>query len=222
MLRLILSLVVWFVFMSGLFHVVRSQNRTTATTDPDEARALNKIFRTWKITATKAWNISGELCSGAAIDDSVSIDNLAFNPLIKCDCSFVDSTICRIVALRARGMDVAGPIPDDLWTLVYISNLYDSSLNQGFALGTHSLTHSIFLLFFCRNLNQNFLTGPLSPGIGNLTRMQWMTFGANALSGPVPKEIGLLTDLRSLAIDMNNFSGSLPPEIGNCTRLVKM
>jgi hypothetical protein len=99
MLRLILSLVVWFVFMSGLFHVVRSQNRTTATTDPDEARALNKIFRTWKITATKAWNISGELCSGAAIDDSVSIDNLAFNPLIKCDCSFVDSTICRIVAL---------------------------------------------------------------------------------------------------------------------------
>jgi len=63
------------------------------------ARALNKIFRTWKITATKAWNISGELCSGAAIDDSVSIDNLAFNPLIKCDCSFVDSTICRIVAL---------------------------------------------------------------------------------------------------------------------------
>ncbi|EFH70822.1 predicted protein [Arabidopsis lyrata subsp. lyrata] len=193
--RLILSFVLWFVLMSGLFHVVRPQNRTRATTDPDEARALNNIFRTWKITATKAWNISGELCSGAAIDDSVSIDNLAFNPLIKCDCSFVDSTICRIVALRARGMDVAGPIPEDLWTLVYISNL---------------------------NLNQNFLTGPLSPGIGNLNRMQWMTFGANALSGPVPKEIGLLTDLRSLAIDMNNFSGSLPLEIGNCTRLVKM
>ncbi|CAE5960294.1 unnamed protein product [Arabidopsis arenosa] len=192
---LILSFAVWFVFTSGLFHVVRPQNRTRATTDPDEARALNNIFRAWKITATKAWNISGELCSGAAIDDSVSIDNLAFNPLIKCDCSFVDSSICRIVALRARGMDVAGPIPEDLWTLVYISNL---------------------------NLNQNFLTGPLSPGIGNLTRMQWMTFGANALSGPVPKEIGLLTDLRSLAIDMNNFSGSLPPEIGNCTRLVKM
>ncbi|EOA39563.1 hypothetical protein CARUB_v10008183mg [Capsella rubella] len=190
-----LSLLVWFVFMSALFHVVRPQNRTRATTDPDEARALNNIFRTWKITATKDWNISGELCSGAAIDDSVSIDNLAFNPLIKCDCTFVDSTICRIVSLRANGMDVAGPIPDDLWTLVYISNL---------------------------NLHQNFLSGPLSPGIGNLTQMQWMTFGANALSGPVPKEIGLLTDLRSLAIDMNNFSGSLPPEIGDCKRLVKI
>ncbi|XP_019091904.1 PREDICTED: probable LRR receptor-like serine/threonine-protein kinase At1g56140 isoform X3 [Camelina sativa] len=190
-----LSLLVWFVFMSGLFHVVRPQNRTRATTDPDEARALNNIFRTWKITATKDWNISGELCSGAAIDDSVSIDNLAFNPLIKCDCTFVDSTICRIVALRANGMDVAGRIPDDLWTLVFISNL---------------------------NLHQNFLSGPLSPGIGNLTQMQWMTFGANALTGPVPKEIGLLTDLRSLAIDMNNFSGFLPPEIGNCTRLVKI
>ncbi|KFK35533.1 hypothetical protein AALP_AA4G003000 [Arabis alpina] len=186
---------VWFVSVSCLFHVVRPQNQTRATTDPDEARALNKIFETWKIKAIPSWNISGELCSGDAIDDSVSIDNLAFNPLIKCDCSYENNTICRIFALRARGMDVAGPIPDELWSLVYISNL---------------------------NLNQNFLTGSLSPGIGNLTKMQWMTFGANALSGPVPKEIGLLTDLRSLAIDMNNFSGSLPPEIGNCTKLVKM
>lgn len=63
------------------------------------ARALNKIFETWKIRATDAWNMSGELCSGAAIEDSVSIDNLFYNPLIKCDCSFVDSTICRIIAL---------------------------------------------------------------------------------------------------------------------------
>nr|VDD60729.1 unnamed protein product [Brassica oleracea] len=193
--RMYIAVAVWLVSMTCLFNAVRAQNGTKATTDPDEARALNKIFETWKITATDAWNISGELCSGAAIDDSVSIDNLFFNPLIKCDCSFVDSTICRIIALRARGMNVTGPIPQELWSLVYISNL---------------------------NLNQNFLSGSLSPGIGNLTRMQWMTFGANALSGPLPKEIGLLTDLRSLAVDMNNFSGSLPPEIGNCTRLVKI
>ncbi|WZZ64803.1 hypothetical protein YC2023_076173 [Brassica napus] len=191
--RMYIAVAVWLVSMTCLFNAVRAQNGTKATTDPDEARALNKIFETWKITATDAWNISGELCSGAAIDDSVSIDNLFFNPLIKCDCSFVDSTICRIIALRARGMNVTGPIPQELWSLVYISNL---------------------------NLNQNFLSGSLSPGIGNLTRMQ--TFGANALSGPLPKEIGLLTDLRSLAVDMNNFSGSLPPEIGNCTRLVKI
>ncbi|WZZ66568.1 hypothetical protein YC2023_077938 [Brassica napus] len=193
--RLYIAVAVWLVSMTCLFNAVRAQNGTRATTDPDEARALNKIFETWKITATEAWNNSGELCSGAAIEDSVSIDNLFYNPLIKCDCSFVDSTICRIIALRARGMNVTGPIPQELWSLVYISNL---------------------------NLNQNFLSGSLSPGIGNLTRMQWMTFGANALSGPLPKEIGLLTDLRSLAIDMNNFSGSLPPEIGNCTRLVKI
>ncbi|XP_013591314.1 PREDICTED: probable LRR receptor-like serine/threonine-protein kinase At1g56140 isoform X1 [Brassica oleracea var. oleracea] len=193
--RQYIAVAVWLVSMTCLFNAVRAQNGTRATTDPDEARALNKIFETWKITATEAWNNSGELCSGAAIEDSVSIDNLFYNPLIKCDCSFVDSTICRIIALRARGMNVTGPIPQELWSLVYISNL---------------------------NLNQNFLSGSLSPGIGNLTRMQWMTFGANALSGPLPKEIGLLTDLRSLAIDMNNFSGSLPPEIGNCTRLVKI
>ncbi|XP_010557133.1 PREDICTED: probable LRR receptor-like serine/threonine-protein kinase At1g56140 isoform X2 [Tarenaya hassleriana] len=184
---------VWMVVVAAV--VVRAQGQTQPSTHPDEARALNSIFGAWKIKATNAWNISGELCSGAAVDDSVAIDISAFNPFIKCDCSFLNSTLCRITALKVRGMDVAGPIPEELWTLVYISNL---------------------------NLFQNRLTGSLSPGIGNLTRMQWLTFGANAMSGPVPKEIGLLSDLRSLALDMNNFSGSLPPEIGQCTRLQKI
>ncbi|ESQ29848.1 hypothetical protein EUTSA_v10011215mg [Eutrema salsugineum] len=92
-------------------------------------------------------------------------------------------------------MEVAGPIPPQLWTLEYLTNL---------------------------NLGQNVLTGSLPPAIGNLTRMQYMTFGINALSGPVPKEIGLLTDLRSLGISSNNFSGSIPPEIASCTKLQKL
>ncbi|KAL0664673.1 hypothetical protein Bca4012_101511 [Brassica carinata] len=173
-------------------HVVRAQNRTGASTHPDEARALNSIFATWKIRAPREWNISGELCSGAAIDDGVTIDSRAYNPLIKCDCNFVNSTICRITALKVYAIDVVGTIPEELWTLHYLTNL---------------------------NLGQNFLTGPLSPAIGNLTRMEWLTFGINALSGPIPKEIGLLRELKSLAVSSNNFSGSIPAEIGSCTKL---
>ncbi|MFS7984999.1 putative protein kinase RLK-Pelle-DLSV family [Helianthus anomalus] len=96
---------------------------------------------------------------------------------------------------KVIGMNAAGPIPEGLWTLTYLINL---------------------------NLNQNYLTGSLSPSISNLTRMQWMTFGANALSGPVPAELGRLTDLRSLAFDTNNFSGSLPPELGNLRKLQQL
>ena len=219
------------------------------------ARALNKIFETWKITATEAWNNSGELCSGAAIEDSVSIDNLFYNPLIKCDCSFVDSTICRIIALyvsislcfflsffqpvrriaslklnytlyrRARGMNVTGPIPQELWSLVYISNLYAafaiSTHSFCFCIGSSSFTHSLTLysnLMYEGTLIRISWVAPCllalviwlaCSGCKSLTHPLLIllllfigpscrTFGANALSGPLPKEIGLLTDLRSL------------------------
>ncbi|CAN7053840.1 hypothetical protein BRARA_G02954 [Brassica rapa] len=191
-LYLCLILTVWFLCIICSVHVVRAQNRTGASTHPNEARALNSIFAKWKIHAPREWNISGELCSGAAIDDGITIDSRAYNPLIKCDCNFVNSTICRITALKVYAIDVAGTIPEELWTLEYLTNL---------------------------NLGQNYLTGPLSRAIGNLTRMEWLTFGINALSGPIPKEIGLLRELKSLAVSSNNFSGSIPAEIGSCTKL---
>ncbi|XP_010480181.1 PREDICTED: probable LRR receptor-like serine/threonine-protein kinase At1g56140 [Camelina sativa] len=182
----------FFLCNFGSVQVVRAQNRTGATTYPDEARALNSIFAAWKIQERSKWNISGELCSGAAIDPNVLDDNPAYNPLIKCDCSFENSTICRITNIKVFAREVVGPIPEELWTLKYLTNL---------------------------NLGQNVLTGSLPPAIGNLTRMQWMTFGINALSGPIPKEIGFLTDLRLLSISSNNFSGSIPDEFGNCAKL---
>ncbi|KFK41450.1 hypothetical protein AALP_AA2G132100 [Arabis alpina] len=187
-----LLLTVWFLCIPGSVHVVRAQNQTRATTHPDEARALNSIFATWKIQAQSEWNITGELCTGVAIDDGVAITNRAYNPLIKCDCNFINSTICRITALKVFAIDVVGTIPEELWTLQFLTNL---------------------------DLGQNFLSGSLPPAIGNLTRMKSMTFGINALSGPLPKEIGLLTDLELLGLGSNNFSGSIPAEIGSCTKL---
>ncbi|XP_033140588.1 probable LRR receptor-like serine/threonine-protein kinase At1g56130 isoform X2 [Brassica rapa] len=191
----ILLTILFLLCIPGSVHLVRAQNQMGATTHPEEAEALNSIFAAWKIQAPKEWNISGELCSGAAINDDIIIDDKAYNPLIKCDCSLEKSTPCRITALKVYAMDVVGPIPPQLWTLTHLTNL---------------------------NLAQNYLTGPLSPAIGKLVRMEWLTFGINALSGPFPKEIGLLTKLKSLGIGRNNFAGSIPAEIGNCTELLKI
>ncbi|GKD61253.1 probable LRR receptor-like serine/threonine-protein kinase [Tanacetum coccineum] len=69
------------------------------------------------------------------------------------------------------------------------------------------------------NLGRNYLTGPLSPSIGNLTRMEYLSFGINALSGEIPPQLGRLTELISLSFGANNFSGSLPSELGNLRRL---
>lgn len=63
------------------------------------ARALNSIFQQWRISATNQWNTSGDVCSGAATGASPTIDDKGFNPFIKCDCTFLNGTTCRITAL---------------------------------------------------------------------------------------------------------------------------
>ncbi|XP_062115774.1 probable LRR receptor-like serine/threonine-protein kinase At1g56140 [Humulus lupulus] len=189
----IFTIVVACIFVLAPF--ARAQNGTQATTDPSEVRALNSIFNQWKIKAnTQQWNTTGDPCSGAAVDDS-SFDDGTFNPFIKCDCSFNNSSLCHITQLKVYAVDVVGPIPEELWTLTFLFNL---------------------------NLAQNFLTGSLSSSIGNLTKMQYLSLGINALSGEVPKELGQLTELLSLSFSSNNFSGPLPSELGNLNKLEQL
>ncbi|XP_057765276.1 probable LRR receptor-like serine/threonine-protein kinase At1g56130 isoform X2 [Salvia miltiorrhiza] len=175
------------------------RNATAPLTDPAEARAINSIFSRWRIRANDRWNTSGDLCSGIASDSSTPLD---YSPGIKCDCSYNSSTLCHIYSLRVYSMsdwdsssNVVGELPEELWTLTYLTNL---------------------------DLGQNYLTGSLPPSVANLTRMQYLRVGINALSGELPKELGKLTDLRSLAIGTSNFSGPLPSELGNCTRLEEL
>ncbi|KAI4323201.1 hypothetical protein L6164_022827 [Bauhinia variegata] len=167
-------------------------------TDPSEARALNSIFNKWGISAStvqsNGWNVSGDVCSGTATDDTL-IDDTSYNPLIKCTCSFNNATTCRITKLKVYALDVIGKIPEELWTLTYLTNL---------------------------DLRQNYLTGSLPPAIGNLTLMQYLSFGINALSGELPKEVGNLTELISLSFASNRFNGSLPSELGKLVKLEQL
>ncbi|XP_024157132.1 probable LRR receptor-like serine/threonine-protein kinase At1g56140 isoform X2 [Rosa chinensis] len=199
----VVSSSVWglFLFIFGLCVLVEAQapssqpsqapsSQPQATTDPFEARALNSVFQKWKIAPKqRQWNISGEPCSGAAIDPFIFASNDSYNPLIKCVCS---NFTCHITELKVYGLDVIGELPEELWSLTSLTSL---------------------------NLAQNYLTGPLSPSIGNLTDMQYLSLGINSLSGEIPKELGKLTDLISLAFGTNNFSGPLPSELGNLTKL---
>ncbi|KAK7313194.1 hypothetical protein VNO77_37694 [Canavalia gladiata] len=180
---------------SCFVNVAQAQT-ANATTDPSEARALNSIFSKWDKSANPDhWNISGEVCSGRAIDSTTTIDDTTYNPFIKCDCSYNDSTICHITALKVYALDAFGEIPEELWTLTYLTNL---------------------------KLDQNQLRGTLPRAIGNLTRMQYLALGINNLSGELPKELGNLTELIVLGFGSNNFSGSLPSELGKLTKLEQL
>ncbi|KAM4071013.1 hypothetical protein ACB094_11G029300 [Castanea mollissima] len=174
-----------------LFELAQAQNRT----DPAEVTALNTIFQKWGIPANSdQWNISGEPCSGAAID-STDFEDANFNPLIKCDCSANSNSTCHITQLKVYALNVVGVIPDELWTLTFLFNL---------------------------KLGQNYLTGNLSTSIGKLYRMQYLSFGINALSGTLPKELGNLTELIVLSFATNNFTGSLPSDLGKLVKLEQL
>ncbi|KAJ0734100.1 putative non-specific serine/threonine protein kinase [Helianthus annuus] len=158
--------------------VAQAQNTNT---DPAEVRAINEIFRQWRIPETvvrqRGWNLSGEPCSGAALE-ATSFDLPTYNPGIICD---------------FYAMDVAGPIPEELWTLVYLMTL---------------------------NLAQNYLTGPLPPSIGNLTRMQWLSFSGNNFNGSLPSEIGNLRNLQQVYIDSSGVVGEIPSTFANLQNMV--
>ncbi|RCV35413.1 hypothetical protein SETIT_7G237800v2 [Setaria italica] len=164
-------------------------------TDPVEAAAVNAVFAKLGQTASSAWNISGDPCTGAATDGTNMDTDPTFNPAIKCECSGQNNTVCHVTKLKIYALNAVGAIPAELQNLTRLTNL---------------------------NLAQNYLTGPLPSFLGKLTAMQYMSLGINSLSGSVPKELGNLTNLVSLSFSSNNLNGSLPLELGNLVKLEQL
>ncbi|KAL6843150.1 hypothetical protein ACP4OV_026863 [Aristida adscensionis] len=185
----------WFVLLLlACSWVASARAQQAPRTDPIEVAALNTILGRWGLRASPAWNISGEPCSGVAIDGTDVDNNPNINPAIKCDCTFNASTLCHITKLKVYALNVVGPIPSELQNLTYLDNL---------------------------NLKQNYLTGPLPSFFGQFTAMKYF-MSINPLSGPLPKELGNLTNLLSLGISSNNFTGELPAELGNLAKLEQL
>ncbi|KAK4341748.1 hypothetical protein RND71_037564 [Anisodus tanguticus] len=226
------SLSFYFIIIIMLMDItVAQRNTTTAITNPPEARILNSIFQRWEISATNQWNISGELCSGAAID-STSIQE--FNPAIKCDCS--NRTACHITGLRVYALDVMGEIPDELWSLTFLDDL---NLGQNFLTGTLSasignLTRMKWLTFginalsgeipkelglltnlLSLSLGTNNFSGPLPPELGNLTKLTQIYFDSAGITGPIPLTFAKLQNLEQVWTSDNGFTGRIPDFIGN-------
>ena len=72
-------------------------------------------------------------------------------------------------------------------------------------------------------LNDNNLSGPIPPEIGNLDRVYQLSLKDNALTGPIPPEIGNMTDLESLRLWNNDLeAGPIPVEFANLTKLERL
>ena len=63
-------------------------------------------------------------------------------------------------------------------------------------------------------LENNGLTGPLPPDLGNLSRLRWLNLFGNRLRGSVPSTLWRLP-LFLLSLGANELTGMVPPEVGN-------
>ncbi|KAJ3694282.1 hypothetical protein LUZ60_009762 [Juncus effusus] len=59
------------------------------------------------------------------------------------------------------------------------------------------------------------LSGTLSPGIANLTRLQSVLLQNNGIAGPIPSDIGKLERLQTLDLSDNQFTGGIPASLGD-------
>ncbi|KAG8067593.1 hypothetical protein GUJ93_ZPchr0005g15990 [Zizania palustris] len=184
-------LLVVLAFFSWQIAVV-AQPQQTPKTDPIEVAALNAIMGRWGLKASPEWNISGEPCSGFAIDGTDWDNQPNINPFIKCICSFVNNTVCHITRLRVVKLDVVGQIPSELQNLTYLEDLIASD---------------------------NEFTGKLPDNLGGLTNLQDLAFQGNSFEGPIPASLSNLTKLTKLRIgDIVNRSTSMA-FISNLTSL---
>jgi len=75
---------------------------------------------------------------------------------------------------------------------------------------------------FSLNLNDNHLTGPIPPEIGNLSKLWYLDLGDNRLSGPIPPQLGQLEELWKLYLDNNELTGPIPPALGELAKMQEL
>jgi hypothetical protein len=68
-------------------------------------------------------------------------------------------------------------------------------------------------------LDDNQLSSPIPPKLGNLSNLEELYLDNNQLSGSIPPELGNLSNLQGLYLYNNQLSGSISPELGNLSNL---
>ncbi|KAF7003177.1 hypothetical protein CFC21_018542 [Triticum aestivum] len=164
----------------------------TPRTHAGDAAALNAVFAKLGQKASSSWNISGNLCTGAAIDDTDIDNDPNFNPAIKCLCSTGNASLCRITRLNLAQNYLTGPIPSFIGKLAQMQYL---------------------------SMGINALSGPLPKELGNLTNLVSLGIGSNKFNGSLPLELGNLVKLEQMYIDSAGLSGPLPASLSRLTKM---
>ncbi|KAJ4702818.1 hypothetical protein OWV82_022809 [Melia azedarach] len=181
-------------------------NARSATLDPAEARALSSIFQKWDVQAEpSSWNISGEPCSGSAINRT-EFWNPPNNPAIMCNCGLGDGTC------GCQDLNIKGQIPEEIVSLQYLTFLF---LDQNFFTGPLPGFIGELSRLTTLSVAYNSLSGPIPKELGNLTELTILSIGPNNFSGKLPPELGNLSKLEKLYINSCGATGEIPSTFAN-------
>ena len=68
-------------------------------------------------------------------------------------------------------------------------------------------------------LSERRLTGIITPELGALTQLEWLSLRGNQLSGPIPPRLGDLAKLQRLDLRDNQLTGPIPLGLGGLAKL---
>uniref|UniRef100_A0A0E0L0C4 non-specific serine/threonine protein kinase n=1 Tax=Oryza punctata TaxID=4537 RepID=A0A0E0L0C4_ORYPU len=208
----------WLVLVCS-WQVAAAQAQQAPKTDPAEVEALNTILGRWGKKASSEWNMSGEPCSGYAVDKTDWDYYPNINPFIKCDCTFSNNTVCHITKLRVTKLDVVGPIPTELQNLTHLVDLAlaMNPLSGPLPKELGNLTNLVSL-----GISLDNFTGGLPEELGNLTKLRQLRASDNGFIGKIPDYLGSMTNLQDIAFQGNSFEGPIPQSLSNLTKLTSL
>ncbi|KAK4373940.1 hypothetical protein RND71_004617 [Anisodus tanguticus] len=160
---------------------------------------------------------------------------------VTCDCTSNNSSICHVVTIQLKGLNMSGILPPEFAELTHLREL-DLSRNflNGSIPSSYGKLHVTILSLLGNrvgglipkelgdietleqlNLENNLLEGPLPPNLGSLRRLREMFLSANNLNGTIPENFSNLKNMTDL-IDGNRISGTIPDFISNWTKMDRL
>ncbi|KAL1216109.1 putative LRR receptor-like serine/threonine-protein kinase [Cardamine amara subsp. amara] len=161
---------------------------------------------------------------------------------ITCDCTFNASSICRVISIQLKTLNLSGIFPPEFGNL---TRLREIDLTRNFINGSIPSTLSQIPLEILSvsgnrlsgafpsqlgeittltllNVEDNFFTGPVPSILGNISSLQRLLLSSNNFTGPIPESLSNLKNLTDFRIDGNSLSGKIPDFIGNWTLLKRL